>query len=289
MFDLFNEVTHSVPLQTCWMIANSQGQVILVTFLFSEEVNRQHVCQASLVVTFLFLTKTKKLLATHAAKSNTNCISKLNVYYYFSTALILVWSCWLRISFEHASVTEYDSCPMTRSSSFLAYSSSFSLVGKFGSIYSRSRLFLKSDLSVWFQAKTLPLPSRHPGHIYKKTQQRPVKLSPAKHSAQPSVPERSRTCWDDSDFLNIITKHRSWVMVEPKVPFIGLPANEKFNKLNFKSSNQTSPQVFFRKRLLCPCRHSKPHKQTGKQAQCQLIQGLQSLKQSIAFGLVFLQ
>ena len=72
------------------MIANSQGQVILVTFLFSEEVNRQHVCQASLVVTFLFLTKQKKLLATHAAKSNTNCISKLNVYYYFSTALI--WS-----------------------------------------------------------------------------------------------------------------------------------------------------------------------------------------------------
>ena len=121
------------------------------------------------------------------------------------------------------------------------------LVGKFGSIYSRSRLFLKSDLSVWFQAKTLPLPSRHPGHIYKKTQQRPVKLSPAKHSAQPSVPERSRTCWDDSDFLNIITKHRSWVMVEPKVPFIGLPANEKFNKLNFKSSNQQVLKFFSEK------------------------------------------
>ena len=163
---------------------------------------------------------------------------------------------------------------MTRSSQLLGVFFFLFLVGKFGSIYSRSRLFLKSDLSVWFQAKTLPLPSRHPGHIYKKTQQRPCKAF-ASEAFCTAVCFLKKAAHVEMilTFLNIITKHRSWVMVEPKVPFIGLPANEKFNKLNFKSEQSTSPQVFFRKRLLCPCRHSKPHKQTGKQAQCQLIQG----------------
>ena len=74
-----------------------------------------------------------------------------------------------------------------------------------------------------------------------------------------------------------------------KSTFHRFTRKRKIQQIEFQVEQSTSPQVFFRKRLLCPCRHSKPHKQTGKQAQCQLIQGLQSLKQSIAFGLVFLQ